>query len=305
MHVAEGLWPSSECLCMCVTPLTRLLRDSHLSITTGICLQRSPVSLWFVHGLIRFPKWKITLTPCVPLACVEWLCCRGRQMGSGSGCCVSLWNCIWTVLKPMGLGLQVQLGSWWCFFESSLPSHALSFTHVDGGGDGEGNFTIPFYLWRSTMFDISMPCAAFGHCLETDFLISKKGKSLMMVVAGSLPPWVMQPGKNRKKIILPPENITKCLISTVGYVIAEGKIFLLPGGYPSHCPILSLPGRPSMQRCISSPVCPDGSRPNSAPSIKTQLLPDVTNTQPSRPQDIPAGGASQKHHSAAPRPPNC
>lgn len=135
------------------------------------------------------------------------------------------------------------------------------------------------------MFDISMSCAAFGHCLETDFLISKKGKSLMMVVAGSLPPWVMQPGKNRKKIILPPENISKCLISTVGYVIAEGKIFLLPGGYPSHCPILSLLGRPSMQRCISSPVCPDGSRPNSAPSIKTQLLPDVTNTQPSRLQD--------------------
>lgn len=102
-------------------------------------------------------------------------------------------------MNPMALGLQVQLGPWECFCGSSPASHALSFTRVDGGGDGEGDFTTPFYLWRSTTFDISMSYAAFRHCLETDFLISKKGKSLVMMVAGSLPPWVMQLGRNRKK----------------------------------------------------------------------------------------------------------
>lgn len=128
----------------------------------------------------------------------------------------------------MGLGLQVQTGSWESFYRSSSPSHALSFTCVDGEGDDEWNFTSPFYFCRSTMFDISMSCAAFRHSLETDFLISKKGKSLILVVAGSFPPWVMQPGRNRKKIILTPKNTSKNLTSTVGYVLAEGKNSLAP-----------------------------------------------------------------------------
>lgn len=110
----------------------------------------------------------------------------------------------------------------------------------------------------------------------------------MMVVAGSLPPWVMQLGRNRKKIILPPKNTSKNLISIVGYVLAEEKIFLLPEGYLSHCPILSLPCRPNMQCFISCP-CAQTTASRIQPHLLKHSFCQMSPMHTRADWDIPAG----------------
>lgn len=109
-----------------------------------------------------------------------------------------------------------------------------------------------------------------------------------MVVAGSLPPWVMQLGRNRKKIILPPKNTSKNLISIVGYVLAEEKIFLLPEGYLSHCPILSLPCRPNMQCFISCP-CAQTTASRIQPHLLKHSFCQMSPMHTRADWDIPAG----------------